>query len=334
MVAKIYIKGYKNRPTILLFGISVLLVTFIIFIGNKNALSIYSAQSNLLIHSTFEYGYVLNYHLGLDNEYAFPDTDIVFYKDESGDECMPISCYMQLSESDYNSDSVLWGITSKRIASDEIVLSKNTLKENGLKSGDSIWADFPNKKGLFELIVVSSEEDGYDLFIDNLLSVGLGVMGNDKEYLMNISCKYIVFSADPLDVFVQQPQALKSAFTKGDLLFKATKQLLVFALLFIAMVVAEEIIYGLITKTSMKILGVMIRKGYKKRDASALLLLEFLITLFVPLLLGVIVWSMIFTEGIAKAFLCGAFCAIIVISAVPLFISRLVKYEVMKKCHC
>ena len=124
---KLYWKNYLYRLTVILPLVLLLIVSVLagaaIF---QKDIEYTSDQMRLYSSSSFENGYVLNYRSGLANEFAFPEFDISLYVNNDMQERLPLSCVMELNETDYTDASLVRRQYSTHLNENEIEISTAT----------------------------------------------------------------------------------------------------------------------------------------------------------------------------------------------------------------
>ena len=319
---KLYWKNYLYRltvilPVVLLLIVSVLTVTSIF----RKDIEYSSDQMRLYSSSSFENGYVLNYRSGLANEFAFPEFDISLYVNNDMQERLPLSCVMELNETDYTDASLVRRQYSTHLNENEIEISERIADLYSLNIGDVVVAEYPHSATTKELTIVSLLSINYDVVNPNAENnIGVGLLGYCEDYILTIDSKYVVFSneslAEELSGFSQIINKVFSISTHRSL---AIRQLISF-FVFLAFILLVNFILQImiITRRSSISIAVLHRKGLNTRSCVLLILSEILMLFVIPSCISFVL-SMYFIEATSTF----AFQMLVVFVSVVLIISAI-----------
>ena len=321
---KLYWKNYLYRltailPLVLLLIVSVLAGSAIF----QKDIEYTSDQMRLYSSSSFENGYVLNYRSGLANEFAFPEFDIPLYVDNDLKERLPLSCVMELNETDYTDASLVRRQYSTHLNENEIEISERIADLYNLNIGDVVVAEYPHSATTTELIIVGLLPTNYDVVNPNVENnIGVGLLGYCEDYISTIESKYVVFSSESLvDELSESSQIINKVFSLSTHRSLAIRQLISF-FLFLSFILLVNFILQviIITRRSSISIAVLQRKGLNAQFRTLLILAEVLMLFVMPSCISFVL-SMYFikvTSTFALQMLVAFVSVVLVLSAVYL----------------
>ena len=272
---------------------------------------------------SFKNGYVLNYRSELANEFAFPEFDISLYVDTDMQERLPLSCVMELNETDYTDASLVRRQYSTRLNENEIEISERIADLYSLNIGDVVVAEYPNSATTAELTIVGLLPTNYDVVNPNAKNnIGVGLLGYCEDYVSTIESKYVVFSNESLaDELSGSSQIINKVFSLSTHRSLAISQLISF-FVFLSFVLLVNFILQtiIITRRSSISIAVLHRKGLNTRLLILLILSEFLMLFVIPSCISFVL-SICFTKAtltFALQMLVAFVGIVLVISAVYL----------------
>ena len=319
---KLYWKNYLYRLTVILPLVLLLIVS--VLAGSaifQKDIEYTSDQMRLYSSCSFKNGYVLNYRSGLANEFAFPEFDISLYVDNDMQERLPLSCVMELNETDYTDASLIRRQYSTHLNENEIEISERIADLYSINIGDVVVAEYPHSATTKELTIVGLLPTKYDVVNPNAEnSIGVGLLGYCEDYISTIESKYVVFSneslAEELSGFSQIINKVFSLSTHRSL---AIHQLIAF-FVFLSFILLVNFILQImiITRRSSISIAVLHRKGLNTRLRVLLILLEILMLFVIPACISFVL-SMYFIEATSTF----AFQMLVVFVSVVLIISAI-----------
>ena len=321
---KLYWKNYLYRltvilPLVLLLSVSVLAGTAIF----QKDIEYTSDQMRLYSSCSFKNGYVLNYRSGLANEFAFPEFDISLYVDNDMQERLPLSCVMELNETDYTDASLVRRQYSTHLNENEIEISERIADLYNLNIGDVVVAEYPHSATIKELTIVGLLPTNYDVVNPNAENnIGVGLLGYCEDYILTIDSKYVVFSNKSLaDELSGSSQIINKVFSISTHQSLAIRQLISF-FVFLSFILLVNFILQImiVTRRSSISIAVLHRKGLNTRLRILLILSEILMLFVIPACISFVL-SMYFIEAtstFAFQMLVAFVSVVLIISAIYL----------------
>ena len=297
---KLYWKNYLYRltailPLVLLLIVSVLAGSAIF----QKDIEYTSDQMRLYSSCSFKNGYVLNYRSRLANEFAFPEFDISLYVDNDMQERLPLSCVMELNETDYTDASLVCRQYSTHLNENEIEISERIADLYSLNIGDVVVAEYPHSATQTELTIVGLLPTNYDVVNPNAENnIGVGLLGYCEDYILTIDSKYVVFSNESLaEELSGFSQIINKVFSISAHRSLAIRQLISF-FVFLAFILLVNFILQImiITRRSSISIAVLHRKGLNARSCVLLILSEILMLFVIPSCISFVL-SMYFIEA-------------------------------------
>lgn len=318
---KLYWKNYLYRLTV------ILPLVFLLIVSVSTGVAIFrrdieytSDQMRLYSSCSFKNGYVLNYRSGLANEFAFPEFDISLYVDNDMQERLPLSCVMELNETDYTDASLVRRQSSTHLNENEIELSERIADLYSLNIGDVVVAEYPHSATTAELTIVGFLPTNYDVVNPNAENnIGVGLLGYCEDYVSTIESKYVVFSNESLvDELSGSSQIIDNVFSLSTHQSLAIRQLIIFfVLLFFILLVNFILQIMIITRRSSISIAVLRRKGLNAQFRTLLVLAEVLMLFVIPACISFVL-SMCFIKTtstfVLRAFV--AFASIVLVISV------------------
>ena len=276
----------KKDKTI--FGLTVLVAFSVLYalIGafTIGIISSGFGQLESLSNASFNNGYILNYSLGLDDEYVFPENSIRLYTSDNTK--IVSTCVMKGEGTNYTLTSAFISSIDCDLQYNEVIISKNIAQRYGINIGDILFATVPYKESFEIYTVVDIGNENYDVTDMNLYnSVGVVLLGYNSEYTSSINSKYIVFSnASLAKTISKNPQILDKAFSRSEIIFDIIIQIVPIIVLYISMFFIYFVVLNKkVFSESKKQAIVFLNKGYGKRYAIHSLGIETMLYLFAPL---------------------------------------------------
>ena len=321
---KLYWKNYLYRLTVILPLVLLLIVS--VLAGSaifQKDIEYTSDQMRLYSSCSFKNGYVLNYRSGLANEFAFPEFDISLYVDNDMQERLPLSCVMELNETDYTDASLVRRQYSTCLNENEIEISERIADLYSLSIGDVVVAEYPHTATTVELTIVGLLPTNYDVVNpDAENNIGVALLGYCEDYISTIESKYVVFSNESLvDELSESSQIINKVFSLSTHQSLAIRQLIsFFVFLFFILFVNFILQLMIITRRSSISIAVLHRKGLNAQSCVLLILSEILMLFVIPSCISFVL-SMYFievTSTFAFQMLVAFVSVVLVISAVYL----------------
>ena len=297
---KLYWKNYLYRLTVILPLVLLLIVS--VLAGSaifQKDIEYTSDQMRLYSSCSFKNGYVLNYRSGLANEFAFPEFDISLYVDNNMQERLPLSCVMELNETDYTDASLIRRQYSTHLNENEIEISERIADLYSINIGDVVVAEYPHSATTKELTIVGLLPTNYDVVNPNAEnSIGVGLLGYCEDYISTIESKYVVFSNESLaDELSGSSQIINEVFSISTHRSLAIRQLISF-FVFLSFILLVNFILQImiVTRRSSISIAVLHRKGLNTRLRILLILSEILMLFVIPACISFVL-SMYFIEA-------------------------------------
>lgn len=140
----------------------------------------------------YNYSVIISNNLSEDT-YVFYDRNITFSKNESLQSLMNCSTLME-TQNAHTENDFLYGSDVSQLARNEIAISSNLARENGISQGDVIFSKnkYNDTVEEYKVVVILPEIYGIGKH-DASYDQGIIVVGYDKEYLENVQSEYIYF---------------------------------------------------------------------------------------------------------------------------------------------
>ncbi len=285
---KLYCKEYHYRIKGVIAAIIVAVIAVIAVCQiSKNSLDFCAAEIESLSNSSFQYGYVLNYRSGLQNEYIFPNSDILLYTDKDKNHRIAASTAMEISDHEYTKSSLIFSSNPISLQQNDISVSQNIADDYGIAVGDVLYAEMPFSTELQPVVVKAVTQSDYGIDRPNENArLGIVLFGYIPEYENNVRSKYVVFSgeslAEQLAVF---PQIVSSTFSRSSIMKEVQTAVIPFVLWFALTVLVVVLVqWFCIFRQSMKSLAIRRRKGMTIWQITIVYITEMLLWFAVPII--------------------------------------------------
>lgn len=281
---RLYIKNYRYRlgPVISMLLVLLALLFFNTLVNSKNI-----TKANDIFDSyksyAFNYGYILSSKSNLDNEALYPDTDILFYKDEQKKNKIVASSIMQESAQSGNYFNIFdFNAFSHE---DEAILPYNVAMENDIKVGDIIYCDYSFTNDLIPTkVILITSLSAYD-FSDNAVEndVGIIALSYKNNYANTTNCNYVLLSENSaIENLSKNSVPIKTTFSKITFQKNSKEIIIVPSIINLIVLAIVGALYLIFSKKTTKDLKALINKGLQMSVAKAVLILESLVLYALP----------------------------------------------------
>ena len=292
-MGKIFLRFVLSNLTrlIVVFGLMLTLIFPYVLFGD--ACSAFLLNYKNIINSDFQNAYILNYRIELNGLYAYPDTDIVIYKNYQSNEKIFVSTFMQLENQNYTESYLL---SAPNLSENEILLSSQTMKHNGLKVGDRVYVKVPVFNDVIEY-TIKGELDCMNYFSNYNLKIGVGIIGYSPAYVSNLDLRYFVQSSDSLSIVLSQhPQALNRYFDRTDLILKGFAGIAPMLIMYCLIFCLTTFIYNKTVLTKINdIIRILAYKGFSLKKLNFIKYLICCLALLIPFFVYTIVLNHVFS---------------------------------------
>lgn len=282
-----YYGTYKYRISEILIAILSMILALVLcsILFGKRINSI-SSQLETLSESDYNYIYVLNYPIMLDNEYIYPDTGIMLYSDSGQTKRIASTILMQEMGQSYDEHILS---CDRCLGESEISISQNIADAYGLNVGMIIYAQYPHVIDPVEMTIVSIMDVNYDFEnpdVDN--DIGVAVVGYNENYCNSTINKALCFSRESLSSEISDyQQVLDSIISKSDnqkyVVLQSRIVFVVEVILVISAIIIAEVSFFSNSTVRLKRLFL---KGISKKQLIMVPFVEHFLFMLVPVVLS------------------------------------------------
>ena len=284
---RLYWKEYRYRAGALVTAIIISVIAVIVaFLINQHALIFCTAEIDAFDKTSFQYGYLLNYSSGLDNEYLYTSNDIFLYADENRSERIAAASVMELPDRTYSEGSLLFNGRASVLDTGCAEISNNIVQKYGLCVGDIFYAEMPYTTELQEITVAAIGKSDFGIENPSVSSdLGVVCLGYTPRHHESVIGKYILLSDRSMaNELSQHPQIIDDTFSQSQLLAIVQRAAMPFLVWYCLVCVVIFIGQWLVVfRKSAVSMGIRRRKGMTAGQHFLASLIEKIFLIFIPI---------------------------------------------------